>query len=95
MCIRDRFSTSTPGAKVFRGRGGKKQCFCCDVDALPEKVKTVKGRECAMRYLRALHQFEDKTPYELFKTRVEKAGFEISEERVRQPKRGRKPAEKK
>ncbi|CAK0799172.1 unnamed protein product [Prorocentrum cordatum] len=89
------FSTSTPGAKVFRGRGGKKQCFCCDVDALPEKVKTVKGREYAMRYLRALHQFEDKTPYELFKTRVEKAGFEISEERVRQPKRGRKPAEKK
>ncbi|CAK0887260.1 unnamed protein product, partial [Prorocentrum cordatum] len=89
------FSTSTPGAKVFRWRGGKKQCFCCDVDALPEKVKTVKGRAGAMRYLRALHQFEDKTPYDLFKARVEKAGFEIPEDRVRQPKRGRKPAEKK
>ncbi|CAK0887026.1 unnamed protein product [Prorocentrum cordatum] len=89
------FSTSTPGAKVRRGRGGKKHCFCCDVDALPEKVKNVKGRESAMRYLRALHQFEGKTPHDLFKTRVEKAGFEIPEDRVRQPKRGRTPAEKK
>ena len=78
-----------------RGRGGKERCFCCDVEALPERIKTVKGKADAMRYLRALHEFDDKTSYNLFKARVETAGMTVEEERVRQPKRGRKPAEKK
>ena len=72
-----------------RGRGGKERCFCCDVEALPEKVKTAKGRADAMRYLRALNQFEDKTPYNLFRARLETAGMPVDEERVRQPRRGR------
>ncbi|CAK0828301.1 unnamed protein product [Prorocentrum cordatum] len=88
------FSMTISGTKALR-QHGKTMCFCCNVEELPDKIKQKKGKKHATRNLKALYQFEDKTAYNLFKVRLKTAGMDPKGEEGANPKRGRKPAEKK